>query len=69
MLDPLVPPRCMHSRASPDVLFAAPWTQDPKALEDLTGLTELHAATSAMADDFELDDSELDADDENWTTL
>ena len=49
--------------------LAAMCTQDPKALEDLTGLTELHAATSAMADDFELDDSELDADEENWTTL
>ena len=44
--------------------------KDSKSLEDLTGLTALHAATSAMCDDFELSDGddEGEAEDE-WTTL
>lgn len=48
--------------------------QDPSSIEDLTGLTELHAATAAMCDDFAISDTDEEIGDRSegeneWTTL
>ncbi len=53
--------------------------QDPKSLEDLTGLTELHASTAAMLDGFGEDEEDSISkgaaglapheDDDAWETL
>ena len=48
--------------------------QDPASLEDLTGLTALHAATAAMCEDYAISDADedvgdIDGGEEEWTTL
>ena len=67
---------CLFWLAVIDLLVSL--LQDPKALEDLTGLTELHASTAAY--DPDRDDSDNDAepaaptstdadDDDVWTSI